>query len=249
MAIRLEKGQRINLEKNNGSKFTQFCVGCNWGAVIEKRYREVVVNEGFLGFGRKTERRQYDHTIDVDLDLSCLLFDAEGKPVDHIYSPLYRFGDRNLGLPNGKLDTFDCALHHTGDDLTGDTEGDDGLDNEIITVDLNRINSNVNSIVFFLNVYNNNEYSGDFSGIPYAYIRMFEPVMGSKNGQPVVKGVKENFAQYDVSTKTDCVGMRGLILGKLYRRNGDWKFNAIGDAFPDKSIVNTIARVIKDYSH
>ena len=42
--------------------------------------------------------------------------------------------------------------------------------------------------------------------------------------------------------------MRGLILGKLYRRNGEWKFNAIGDAFPDKSIVNTIARVIKDYS-
>ena len=33
MAIRLEKGQRINLEKNNGSKLTQFCVGCNWGAV------------------------------------------------------------------------------------------------------------------------------------------------------------------------------------------------------------------------
>ena len=33
MAIRLEKGQRINLEKNNGSKLTQFCVGCNWGAI------------------------------------------------------------------------------------------------------------------------------------------------------------------------------------------------------------------------
>lgn len=29
MAIRLEKGQRINLEKNNGAKLTQFCVGCN----------------------------------------------------------------------------------------------------------------------------------------------------------------------------------------------------------------------------
>ncbi len=33
MAIRLEKGQRINLEKNNGAKLTQFCVGCNWGGI------------------------------------------------------------------------------------------------------------------------------------------------------------------------------------------------------------------------
>ncbi len=231
MAIRLEKGQRINLEKSNGSKLTNFCVGCNWGAVTKKAF-----------FGLSSS------VIDVDLDLSCLLFDAEGNPVDHIYSPLYRFGDRKIGLPNGKLDTLDHALHHTGDDLTGDQGGDDGLDNEIITVDLNRINPNVNSIVFFLNVYNNNDYSGDFSGIPYAYIRMFEPVMGMDKGKQVVKGVKETFAQYDVATKTDCIGMRGLVLGKLYRRNGEWKFNAIGDAFPDKSIVNTIARVMKDYS-
>ena len=34
MAIRLEKGQRINLEKSNGSKLTDFCVGCNWGAIV-----------------------------------------------------------------------------------------------------------------------------------------------------------------------------------------------------------------------
>jgi tellurium resistance protein TerZ len=42
--------------------------------------------------------------------------------------------------------------------------------------------------------------------------------------------------------------MRGLIMGKLYRRNGEWKFNAIGDAFEDKNIIATIARVIKDYN-
>ncbi len=240
MAIRLEKGQRINLEKNNGSKLTQFCVGCNWGAVSRKEIQEVEISSGFLGFGRKTEKRLVDKMVDVDLDLSCLLFDANGNAIDHIYSPLYRFGDNNVGLPNGKLDTLDKALHHTGDDLTGDQEGDDGLDNEIITVDLNKVNQSVNSIVFFLNIYNNEEYAGDFSGIPYAYIRMYE-------GSPTK--VKEVFAQYDVATKTDCVGMRGLILGRLYRRNGEWKFNAIGDAFEDKSIVNTIARVIKDYSH
>lgn len=149
MAIRLEKGQRINLEKETGAKLTNFCVGCNWGAIVKKTF-----------FGLSSS------VVDVDLDLSCLMFDAEGKPIDHIYSPLYRFGDRNVGLPNGKVDSVDHALHHTGDDTQGDQNGDDGLDNEIITVDLNKVSSQTNSIVFFLNIYNNNEFSGDFSENP-----------------------------------------------------------------------------------
>ena len=36
MAIKLEKGQRINLEKETGAKLTNFCVGCDWGAIIKK---------------------------------------------------------------------------------------------------------------------------------------------------------------------------------------------------------------------
>lgn len=223
MAIRLEKGQRINLEKNNGTKLTNFCVGCNWGAISKKT---------FFGLTSKI--------IDVDLDLSCLMFDAEGKPIDHIYSPLFKFSrHKDLGLPDGKTTSIDGALRHSGDDLTGDQEGDDGLDNEIITVDLNRINSAINQMVFFLNIYNNDEFAGDFSEIPYASIRMYE-------GTPTK--VKEVFASYDVATKSNCSGMRGLIMGKLYRYNGDWRFAAIGDAFPDQSIVLTIARVIRDYS-
>ena len=220
MAIKLEKGQRINLEKGSGAKLTNFCVGCNWGAITKKAF-----------FGLTTT------TVDVDLDLSCLLFNEKGEVVDHIWSPLYNLG--KIGLPQGKLDSNDRARHHTGDDLTGDQDGDDGLDNEIITVDLARVSSNVNSIVFFLNIYNNNDYQGDFSGIPYASIRMYE-------GTPTK--VKEVFAQYDVATKTDCVGKRALVMGKLYRRNGEWKFAAIGDAFEDRSIALTIARVAKDYN-
>ena len=117
MAIRLEKGQRINLEKSNGSKLTNFCVGCNWGAITKIQRQEFVVNEGFLGFGRKTEWRNVNVTVDVDLDLSCLMFDEEGNICDHIYSPLYQFSRHNIGLPDGKLDSLDRALHHTGDDL------------------------------------------------------------------------------------------------------------------------------------
>ena len=148
MAIRLEKGQRINLEKNNGAKLTQFCVGCNWGSIIKN---------GFLGLGNSVQ--------DVDLDLSCVMLDANGNLCDHIYSPLYRkeFLDQ-YGMPPGKVDSNDRALHHSGDDLKGDQDGDDGLDNEIITVDLNKISSSVEQIFFFLN----NCGKEDFSQIPYA---------------------------------------------------------------------------------
>ncbi|MDE6237569.1 MAG: tellurium resistance TerZ family protein [Muribaculaceae bacterium] len=219
MAINLEKGQRINLEKSNGSKLTQFCVGCNWGAIK---------TGGFLGFGKTTQ--------DVDLDLSCVMIDGNGNLVDHIYSPLYRtdFLGR-YGLPAGKLDSRDYALHHSGDDLQGDQDGDDELDNEIITVDLSRISPDVEQIFFFLN----NVGKEDFSQIPYASIRMFE-------GTP--QKVKEVFASYNVAAEPQYRGMKALVMGKLYRRNGDWKFSAIGDAFPDPNLCETIKRIVTNYA-
>ncbi|MCM1142227.1 MAG: TerD family protein [Muribaculum sp.] len=220
MAIRLEKGQRINLEKSNGSKLTNFCVGCNWGAIV--------TGGGFLGLSKTTK--------DVDLDLSCVMFDSNGQLVDHIYSPLYKreFLAR-YGMPLGKVDSKDHALHHSGDDLKGDQDGDDGLDNEIITVDLSRVNSNVDQIFFFLN----NCGREDFSQIPYASIRMYE-------GTP--ERVKEVFASYDVAAESQYKGMTALIMGKLYRRNGEWKFSAIGDAYPDPNLCETIKRIATNYA-
>ena len=219
MAIRLEKGQRINLEKSNGSKLTEFCVGCNWGAIV---------SGGFLGFGKTVH--------DVDLDLSCVMLDADGKLVDHIYSPLYRrefLG--SYGMPPGKVDSGDHALHHSGDDRKGDQAGDDGLDNEIITVDLNRVSPNVDRIFFFLN----NCGKEDFSQIPYASIRMYE-------GTP--QRVKEVFASYEVAAEPQFRGMTALVMGKLYRRNGEWRFSAIGDAYPDPNLCETIKRIVTNYA-
>ena len=220
MAIRLEKGQRINLEKTNGSRLTNFCVGCKWGNVEKKSFFGLITND-----------------VDVDLDLSCMMFDDNGNVVDHIWSPLFHFSRTSLGLPDGKLDSKDHAIHHTGDAL----KSGPGIDDEVITVDLLRVNSQINSIVFFLNIYNNNDYQGDFSGIPYARIRMYE-----YNNKP--ENVKEVFAEYNIVTQTECIGKRGLVMAKLYRHNGEWKFAAIGDAFEDRSIVATIVRVAKDYS-
>lgn len=238
---KLERGQRINLEKGDGSKLTNFCVGCNWGMIEQTAYKikEVVDSEGFLGFGRKThtERIPYKEKKEVDLDLSCIMVDANGKICDHIYSPLYRKDFLSkYGMPAGKLDSIDRALHHTGDDTEGDADGDDGLDNEIITVDLNRVSSNVDQIFFFLN----NCGQEDFSQIPYAAIRMFE---GSPERPP-----KQVFASYDVAAEPQYKGKLALIMGKLYRKNGEWKFAAIGDAYEDANLCLTIRRILTSYA-
>lgn len=226
MAIRLEKGQRINLEKDNGAKLTSFCVGCNWGAII-------VEKTGFLGFGTKKEE------LDVDVDLSCVMTDSNGKLVDALYSPLYKKEFfQAAGLPIGKDWSADKSMYHTPDDTEGDKGGDDGLDNEIITVDLTKVNPVIDQIFFFLNIYQPRNI--DFQRIPYVAIRMYE-------GTP--KKVKSIFAQYDVAKENQFMGKNALIMGKLYRRNGDWKFAAIGDAFDDQNdLRQTVKRILTSYS-
>ena len=67
MAINLQKGQRINLEKSNGSKLQNICVGINWGAIEKK---------GWFG-GTSKEA--------VDLDASCALYDDNKNLLDIIY--------------------------------------------------------------------------------------------------------------------------------------------------------------------
>ncbi|MBM4092525.1 MAG: TerD family protein [Planctomycetes bacterium] len=219
MAINLQKGQRINLEKEGGAKLERFCVGCNWGAIK--------TSGGFLGLGTKT--------VEVDLDLSCVMFDAAGTRCDHLYSPLYRVEFlARYGLPPGKLDSLDGALHHTGDDRSGDTGGDDGLDNEIITVNLPKVSANVTQIFFFLN----NCGREDFSQIPYASIRMFE-------GTP--DRVDKVFAAYNVAAEAAYKDKTALVMGELYKHNGAWKFNAIGDAYPHPNLGETIKIISQQY--
>jgi tellurium resistance protein TerZ len=226
MAIKLEKGQRINLEKSNGNKLTEFCVGVNWGA-IEYQVEE----SGFFGFGKKKVTK----SVDVDLDLSCVMFDSNKQLCDHLYSPLYKPELlAKFGLPIGKLISGNNALKHSGDDLEGDKGGDDGLDNEIISVNLTALKPGIEQIFFFLN----NVGQEDFSQIPYAKIRMYE-------GTPTK--VNNVYAEYNVVADTQYQGKKALIMGKLYKKDGEWKFNAIGDAFEDQFLGQTIQRIAQSY--
>jgi len=235
MAINLQKGQKIDLRKSSGEKLTNFCVGVNWGMIENFAQKEVVVNEGFLGFGRKSELQLVKEYQNVDLDLSCILLDNNNKFSDYLYSPLWKKEalDR-FKLPKGKLQTKNGALIHSGDDLQGDEGGDDGLDNEIISVDLSKVPSDVEQIFFFLN----NAGTEDFAKIPYAKIRMYE-------GTPSY--VKSEFASYNVASESSYQDKKAIIMGKLYKRNGYWKFDAIGDPTEDIFFGQTIYRILKDY--
>lgn len=233
MVINLQKGQRVNLAKENGAELREFCVGCNWGMIPTGRTITKVIKKGRLGFGRKTEK--IPELKAVDLDLSCIMLDGGKEMVDYIYSPMYtKEWLAGYHLPKGKLFSKDGALNHSGDDLQGDADGDDGLDNEIITVNLSRVRSNIREIFFFLN----NVGPEDFSQIPYASIRMYE-------GTP--QRVDNVYAIYDVAAIPQYKGKRALVMGKLYRSREQWRFAAIGDAFEDRNLCETIARIIHTY--
>jgi tellurium resistance protein TerZ len=225
MAINLQKGQKIDLRKTTGEALTNFCVGVNWGAIETTK-------PGFFGFGSKKV------VEDVDLDLSCVMLNQNGEMMDWIYSPEYNAWLSKNNFPLGKLTSNDGGLKHSGDDRQGDVGGDDGLDNEIITVDLNRVKPEVDKIYFFLNIYLNQGQSFDFAQIPFAKIRMYE-------GTPT--RVNSVFSNYDIVTDASYRGKRALILGKLYRKNGEWKFDAIGDATEDSIFIQTIQKIVQNY--
>ena len=227
MAINLVKGQKIDLRKKTssgaatGETLTNFCVGVNWGAIERKQKK-------FFG-GEKIVKEA------VDLDLSCIILFENSESFDHLYSPQYNpQALAKIGFPPGKLVSRDGALKHSGDDLTGDMDGDDGLDNEIISVNLSKINPDANAIYFFLN----NVGPEDFYQIPFAKIRMYE-------GTP--KKVNSVFANFDIVSDSAYSGKRSLIMGKLYKRNGEWKFSAIGDTTDDPNFAATIINILRNY--
>lgn len=203
MAINLQKGQRISLEKSNGSKLQNVCVGINWGAIEKK---------GLFGFGSSKEA--------VDLDASCALYNENKQLLEVVY-----FG--NLKSKNG-------SVKHSGDDLTGDMGGDDGLDNEIITLDFAQLDASVNYVAFVLNSFRGH----DFGTIPFASIRIYEGTS---------KRVNEVFATYDIANGSNFAGHVSMVMGVFYKKNGEWKFNAIGEPTKDRKLEETVKTVTQNY--
>lgn len=208
--INLKKGSTISLEKD-GKRLEHICVGLNWG-VIERTEKH-----SFLGF-IKWEDKQ---TWSVDLDGSVSTFATDKQYIDTVY---YR-----------KLLSDDGSIKHSGDDLVGDRNGDDGLDNEIIEINLKSVDSRVQTIVLYLNSFKGQ----DFATIPYAKIRVFE---GSKHQ------VNDVLATFNLASEPQFRGFVSMVMGKIVRKpNGNWEFIAIGEPVSASGIEETIRCISEQY--
>ncbi|MCR5557287.1 MAG: TerD family protein [Butyrivibrio sp.] len=142
----------------------------------------------------------------IDCDASAILL-QDGKLRDK--GDIVFFG--NLRHSSG-------TVQHMGDNLTGAGEGDD----EQIVIDLASIPAKYDRIVIVVNIYQAVQRHQHFGMIQNAFAR----IVDQRNNQELCKyNLTENYS-----------GQLALIFGEVYRHNGEWKFNAIGQGTQDPGI-------------
>ncbi|MEV0568284.1 TerD family protein [Dactylosporangium sp. NPDC050588] len=150
---------------------------------------------------------------DFDLDASALLVGADGKVLSDQHFVFFN----NLKSPDG-------TVEHTGDNLTGEGEGDD----EMIKVNLAGVAPEVDKIVFPVSIHDADARSQSFGQVTNAFIRV---VNSADNNE---------LARYDLSE--DYSTETALVFGELYRNGGEWKFRAVGQGY-----ASGLAGIAKDY--
>lgn len=144
----------------------------------------------------------FDSGADFDLDASAFMCGANGKCPTEKEFVFYG----NLEHPSG-------AVKHQGDNLTGEGDGDD----EQIFVDLKAIPESVDKIAFTVTIYEAQERRQNFGQVSNAYIRIVD------------EDTNQELIRYDLGK--DFSIETAIVVGELYRHNGEWKFNAIGSGF------------------
>ena len=151
--------------------------------------------------------------VDYDLDASALAINANRKVLNDSFFVFYN----NLRSPDG-------AIEHTGDNLTGEGEGDD----EVIKVDLAGVPPNVDSIVFPVSIYDADARSQSFGQVRNAFIRVVNQAGGAE------------IARYDLSE--DASTETAMVFGELYRHGSEWKFRAVGQGY-----ASGLAGIARDF--
>ncbi|MFD7505119.1 TerD family protein [Streptomyces sp. NPDC001700] len=139
---------------------------------------------------------------DFDLDASALLTNAEGKVANDQSFVFFN----NLKSPDG-------SVEHTGDNITGEGEGDD----EQIKVNLAGVPAEVTKIVFPVSIYDAETRQQSFGQVRNAFIRV------------VNQADNNELARYDLSE--DASTETAMVFGELYRNGAEWKFRAIGQGY------------------
>jgi tellurium resistance protein TerD len=150
---------------------------------------------------------------DFDLDASALLANAEGKVGK----------DQNFVFFNN-LKSPDGSVEHTGDNLTGEGEGDD----EVIKVNLAGVPADVEKIVFPVSIYEAETRQQSFGQVRNAYIRV------------VNQADNNELARYDLSE--DASTETAMVFGEVYRNGAEWKFRAVGQGY-----ASGLAGIARDF--
>jgi tellurium resistance protein TerD len=150
---------------------------------------------------------------DYDLDASAILIGGSGKVLSDSHFVFFN----NLTSPDG-------TVEHTGDNLTGEGEGDD----EILKVNLAGMAPSVTKIVFPVSIYDADARRQSFGQVDNAYIRV------------VNEADQREITRFDLSE--DAATETALVFGELYRRGPEWKFRAVGQGY-----ASGLAGIARDY--
>lgn len=201
MSINLQKGQKVDLTKGNAG-LRRVMIGLGWDAVQQTQSRGLF---GRIFGGSKVES--------ISCDAIAFLLDSNGRIASW----------QDVVFYNNSKHVSGCVIHQDYD-LTGDGDGDgDGDcfcycygygDDEQIMVDLSRLPAQYERIVILASIYKASELKQHFGMIRNAFIRLVD---ADTNKELCIYNLSENYQ-----------GMTAMVFGEVYRDNGEWKFNALG---------------------
>ena len=163
------------------------------------------MTHALVGLGWDTNH--YDGGYDFDLDASAFLLGADGKLIKDEDFVFYN----NL---NGR----DGAVVHTGDNLTGEGEGDD----ETILIDFTKMPPEIKKISIVVTIHDAEARRQNFGQVSNAYIRIAK-LSGPNDtvGEEALRFDREE--EFSIET--------ALVVAEIYNKDGDWKFNAVASGY------------------
>ena len=166
---------------------------------LQKGQREAINAQKFI-IGLGWDTNQSSTGASFDLDASVFVLGENGKLLSDSHFVFYN----NLKSPNE-------AVVHTGDNLTGDGDGDD----EQVIVDLSKIESNAAEICVVVTIHDADDRKQNFGQVRNSFIR----IVDSSTNSDIVK--------YELDEDVSIVP--AVEFGRIYKRNNEWKFEAVGN--------------------
>lgn len=203
--VLLKKGEDFPLPKENN--LSKVVIGLGWEPVGARPPKGTGIFLSFFSLVRNKIAKKLESNIDCDASVFML---KNGKLVNQ--------GKNGDIICYWHLEHISGAVVHTGDNLTGEGDGDD----EQIQIDLSRVPSSYDELVIAVNIFQARERKQDFGNINKAYIRIVDVE------------TEKTLCHYELTE--DYAGMTAMIFGELIHQSEGWIFKAIGEGTHDGSI-------------